>query len=116
MTTARRAGQITGLLLLLATALLAAVFLLPPGAAPSDDPADLALSAWEDAPAACARRDALLRIAADNGLPLSETPPLTCTDAPPEARWLAVTSPDRTRYYAFGPDGCRIPVTEAPCP
>jgi hypothetical protein len=113
---ARRAGQIAGLALVLATMLLVARCIRLDGPAPDLTPGELVLDALDRSDRACVTADDVLAIVTANRLRATENPPLACTDAPPDASWLAVTAEDRTRFYAFGSDGCRIPVTEATCP
>jgi hypothetical protein len=112
---AHRAGQLVGLSVLLAAMLFLGLGLRP------DDPPDLTpgeiiLDALDRADRACVTRDDVLAIVDANLLRTTDNAPLSCTDAPPDTIWLTVTAEDRTRFYAFGPDGCRIPVTEATCP
>jgi hypothetical protein len=115
MKAAHRAGQITGLVIILIGMVLV-WRLFGPTTTPPATAADSALDAWDTTPRACITPELILRTADDFGLRWSEAPPLTCTDAPEGTTWLAVSVEDRTRYFAFGPDGCRIEVSAAPCP
>jgi hypothetical protein len=116
MTTARRAGQITGFALLLAVALFAWRGLSTRPPAPPATPGEVRLDAYDRSSAACVSREEILRTVTATGLRWDESPPLDCTDAPPDTAWIRVTVEDRVRHYAFGPDGCRIPVSQVPCP
>lgn len=124
MTTATRAGLATGLVLLVALALLlwralgpAAPDPLDPDAqSPEPSPALVMLDALDRSSAACIAPEQVMQIVTRHALPWSETPPLDCTDAPEGTTWLAVNAEGRVRHFAFGPDGCRIVVSAAACP
>jgi hypothetical protein len=116
MKTAHRAGQATGIALVLATVLLVGRWITAEDPPPVLTPGEIILDAYDRSAAACVSQDEIMRVMTSNPMRWSENPPLTCTDAPPDTRWITVTVEDRTRFYAFGPDGCRIPVAEASCP
>jgi hypothetical protein len=114
--TPHRAGQIAGLGLILASILLVGRCLRLDDAPPDLTAGEVILDSLDRSDNPCITRDDVIQIVDGNLLRRSDTAPLSCTDAPPDTTWLAVTAQDRTRYFAFGPDGCRIPVTEATCP
>jgi hypothetical protein len=116
MITAHRAGQIAGLGLLLAALLLAARWVRTDAPPADPTPGEIILDALDRSDRACVTRDDVLAIVRSQALRATHNAPLSCTDAPSDATWLTVTAEDRTRFYAFGPDGCRISVTAAPCP
>jgi hypothetical protein len=79
-------------------------------------PGEIILNALDRSDRACVTREDVVEIVDSNFLRRSDSAPLDCTDAPEGTTWLAVTAQDRTRYYAFGSDGCRIDVTAGTCP
>jgi hypothetical protein len=116
MTATKRAGQVTGLALVLALALLAWQSLGPPGPAPVLTAGEVLLDAYDRSAAACVSEAEIMRAVTAAAMRWSEVAPVNCTDAPPDTRWIRVTVEDRVRHYAFGPDGCRIAVSQVPCP
>jgi hypothetical protein len=116
MTKAHRAGQVAGLGLIVASMLFVGRCLRMEDPPPELTPGEIILNALDRSDRACITRDDVIDIVDSNFLRRTDSAPINCTDAPPDTTWLAVTAQDRTRYYAFGPDGCRIPVTEAACP
>jgi hypothetical protein len=116
MNGARRAGQVTGISLVLAGLLLVGRCISAEDPPPVLTPGEIILDAYDRSDAACVSLPEIMRVVTGNPMRWSENPPLTCTDAPPDTRWITVQVEDRTRFYAFGPDGCRIPVAQAPCP
>lgn len=112
---AHRAGQLVGLSFILASMLFVGRCLRLDDS-PDLTPGEIILDSLDRSDRACVTREDVLDIVNSNFLRATDNAPLSCTDAPPDTTWLTVTAQDRTRFYAFGPDGCRIPVAEAPCP
>lgn len=114
--TPHRAGQWTGVGLVLVAFLGVARWLTAPAPPPEITPGEIILNAYEWSDAACVSHDEIMRVVTSNPMRWSENAPLDCTDAPEGTRWITIQVEDRVRFYAFGPDGCRIPVTPAICP
>jgi hypothetical protein len=114
--TPTRAGQATGRALLLALVLFTGRAIRDPGPTPDLTPGEIILDALDRSTDPCVTRDRYMDIITGNPMRWSETAPLNCTDAPSDTTWITVMAEDRVRHYAFGPDGCRIAVTEAACP
>lgn len=113
--TPHRAGQWTGVGLVLVAFLGVARWLTAPAPPPEITPGEIILNAYEWSDAACVSHDEIMRVVTSNPMRWSENPPLDCTDAPEGTRWITIQVEDRVRFYAFGADGCRIPVTPATC-
>lgn len=116
MIAARRAGRIAGLGLLVALALLAWRGLGTVAPAPVLTPSEVLLDAYDRSTATCVSEQEIMHAVAAAAMRWSEVAPVNCTDAPPDTRWIRVSVEDRVRHYAFGPDGCRISVSQVPCP
>jgi len=87
-----------------------------PAPPPDITPGEIILNAYDRSDAACVSHDEIMRVVTSNPMRWSENAPLDCTDAPEGTRWITIQVEDRVRFYAFGADGCRIPVTPAICP
>ncbi len=115
MSTAHRAGQATGIGLIVALMLLVGRCMRQEDV-PELTPGEIILNSLDRSGRTCVTRDDVIDIVDRNFLRRTDSAPLDCTDAPEGTTWLAVTAEDRTRYYAFGSDGCRIEVTAGTCP
>jgi len=115
MPSSRQTGQWTGVLLVIGAFVGVARCLAQPDPPPDITPGEIILNAFDRSQEACVTRDEIMRVVTSNPMRWSENAPLDCTDAPPDTRWITIVVEDRTRFYAFGPDDCRIPVNPAPC-